>query len=211
MVFPATLVKTIFLQGSNYSDFLIFENVGLGEIKGHSLTTTLLSTTQFFSSLGFKLLIFTSFQECQFVSDQTSQSKNVVVSNFFGAMQVLGVSTLRKKVFAATLAKLFFSLGFKLLRFSCFLEYQFGRCQRLQFKRNRFFKLFLQLSNFREKVFGEINMPLSLGTGYFSKYPEYLPPNIQLKIRYQTATQYPLSTFSHPLRMLQPFISYRKD
>ena len=45
------------------------------------------------------------------MSDQTSQSKNVIFSNFFGAMQVLGVSTLRKKVFAATLAKNFFLQG----------------------------------------------------------------------------------------------------
>ena len=40
-VFSGALVKFVFLYGSNNSDSFVFRNVGFGEIKDHSLRTTL--------------------------------------------------------------------------------------------------------------------------------------------------------------------------
>ena len=99
-IFSVAEVKCFRLQGSNYSDFLVFGNASLGKIKGHSLTTIpfqkiflvgmkvsgmclpyvkrLFSsgTSQVSFSLGLKLHRFCCFQESQFVIDRRSQFEN---------------------------------------------------------------------------------------------------------------------------------------
>ena len=89
-------------------------------------------------SLGYKLLKLYCFWECRFGRDQRSEVNNDNLLVFISVMGILGMILPYVKMFFLATQMNFVFYGFKLLRFPCFQEWQFGRDQRSQFNNDIF-------------------------------------------------------------------------
>ena len=84
-VFSVAPVKCFFLQGSNNSDCVVFGNVGFGEIKDHSLTTTIFENIFYYGSFCFvstlrKIVFSVAPVKCFFLQN-SHKSDSVVFGN----------------------------------------------------------------------------------------------------------------------------------
>ena len=131
-----------FFQGSNYSDSLVYGNVALGEIKGHSSTTTPIN--KFFLLWKFQVCVYLRQTPVKYFPLQDTNYSDSFVFWNTGLEEMKGhiryMSIIRENIFFSSASEIFFSLQLKLLRFSGFQEYRSGRGQRSHFSNDAYSK-----------------------------------------------------------------------